>query len=132
MNLQGEPYGEIHYNESIVTIESYTMKFCILGVVKNMMFVVTLVHTPELCFARKEFSTEFKPWLDGMNDLAKKLGITIHGAYSCPNEHTFYFILDSKDLKSITAFFSGIMLTNHTGKVSSVISLNEASAILIK
>ena len=67
-----------------------------------------------------------------MNDLAKKLGITIHGAYSCPPEHIFYFSLDSKDLKSITAFFSGIMLTNHTGKVSSVISLTEASAILIK
>jgi hypothetical protein len=97
-----------------------------------MMYVVTLVHTPELCLARKEFGAEFKPWLDGMNDLAKKLGITIHGAYSCPSEHTFYFILDSKDLKSVTAFFSGIMLTNHTGKVSSVISLTEASAILIK
>jgi hypothetical protein len=97
-----------------------------------MMYVVTLVHTPELCLSRKEFSSEFKHWLDEMNDLAKKLGMTIHGAYSCPNEHTFYFILDAKDLKSVTAFFSGIMLTNHTGRVSPVISLNEASSILIK
>jgi hypothetical protein len=48
----------------------------------------------ELCLARKEFSAEFKHRLDGMNDLAKKLGITIQGAYS--NEHTVYFIIDSK------------------------------------
>jgi len=96
------------------------------------MYVVTLVHTPELCLARKEFSAEFKPWLEGMNDLAKKLGITIHGAYSCPPEHIFYFILDSKDLNSITAFFSGIMLTNNKGRISPVVSLKEASDILIK
>ena len=40
-----------------------------------MMFVATLVHTPELCLARKELSTEFKQWADGMNDLANKPGI---------------------------------------------------------
>jgi len=97
-----------------------------------MMFVATLVHSPELCLARKEFSTEFKNWHKGMHDLAKKLEITILGAYSCPNEHTFYFILDSKDLNSITEFFAGIMLTNHKGRISSVIPLKEASDILIK
>ena len=96
------------------------------------MFVATLVHTPELCLAMKEFNDEFSHWHNGMNDLAKKLGITINGAYSCPNEHTFYFILDAKDLKSVTAFFSGIMLTHHTGRISPVISLKEASDILIK
>ena len=97
-----------------------------------MMFVVTLVHPPELCLARKEFNTEAKRWIDGMNDLAKKLNIRIHGAYSCPNDHTFYFILESDDLKSISAFFSGIMLTNHKGRISPVISLKEASDTLIK
>jgi hypothetical protein len=97
-----------------------------------MMFVATLVHTPEMCLARKEFSTEFKTWFEGMDDLAKKLGIMVHGVYSCPNEHTFYFILDTRDIKNITAFFSGIMLTNHTGKISPVITLKEAVDILIK
>ena len=97
-----------------------------------MKVVATLVHTPELCLARKEFSAEFRHWHDGMDDLAKELGITIQGAYSCPNEHTFYFILDSKDLKSITAFFSGIMLTNNTGRISSVIPLKEAADLLLR
>lgn len=102
------------------------------GVVSIMMYVITLVHTPELCLARKEFSTEFKHWFDGMNTLAKNLGITIHGIYSCPIEHTFYFILDSKDFKSITEFFSGIMLANNTARISPVSTLKESADILIK
>jgi hypothetical protein len=97
-----------------------------------MMFVATLIHSPELCLAREEFADEFKHWTSGMDDLAKKLGITVRGAYVCPNEHTFYFILDAKDLQAVTAFFSGIMLTNNTGRVSSVISLKEAGDLLLK
>ena len=77
------------------------------------MFVATLVHPPGLCLPREEFAPVYKQWANGMTDLAKNLGITIRGAYVCPNEHTFYFILDSEDLNSVTAFFSGIMLTNN-------------------
>jgi hypothetical protein len=98
----------------------------------SMMVVATLSHPPELCLARKEFSTEFTRWFEGMNDLAKKLGIRIQGAYSCPPEHTFYFILEAGDFKAITAFFGGIMLTNHSGRISPVIALKEAADILIK
>lgn len=97
-----------------------------------MMYVATLVHPPELCLAREEFGAEAKRWIAGMDDLAKKLGIKIHGAYSCPNEHTFYFVLESDEFKDITAFFSGIMLMNHTGRISPVIALKEASDMLIK
>jgi hypothetical protein len=97
-----------------------------------MMFAATLTHPPELCFAREEFAPEFRNWANGMDGLAKTLGITIRGAYLCPNEHTFYFILDAKDFKSVAAFFSGIMLTNNTGRISPVISLEEAGALLPK
>ena len=97
-----------------------------------MMFMVTLSHPPELCLSRKEYKSEFTRWFDGMPDLAKKLGIRIQGIYSCPNEHTFYFILDAGDFQAITAFFAGVMLTNHTGRVSPVIPLKEAVDILIK
>ena len=96
------------------------------------MFMVTLVHTPEMCLSRKEFAPEFRRWLDGMDDLAKSLSIRIHEIYSCPPEHIFYFILEAGDFKDVTAFFSGIMLTNHTGRISPVISLREATDILIK
>ena len=96
------------------------------------MFIATLVHPPELCLARKEFSTEAKQWINGMNDLAKKLNIKIHGAYSCPNEHTFYFILESDEFTNITTFFSGVMLTNNKGHISPVIPVKVASDTLIK
>jgi hypothetical protein len=94
-----------------------------------MMFVVTLVHSPEMCLAREEFHAEFIAWYDGMKDRAKKHDILIHGAYVCPNEHTFYFVLESGDAKNIAAFFDGIMLTNHTGRISPVITLTEAAEL---
>jgi len=96
------------------------------------MYVVTLVHTPELCLARKEFGEEAKQWIGGMDDLAERLGIRVHGAYSCPPEHTFYVILETDDFRKVSAFFSGIMLTNHSGRVSPVIPVREASELLIK
>jgi len=97
-----------------------------------MMFVVTLVHPPELCLAREEFKTDAMQLVDGMDDLAKKLGVKVHGAYSCPNEHTFYFVLESDDFKNISAFLSGKLLTHHTGRVSPVISLTAAADTLLK
>lgn len=97
-----------------------------------MMFVATLVHTPELCLAREEFSTETKLWIDGMDEKAKKLGVKVLGAYSCPPEHTFYFVLESDDFKSITAFLSGIMLKHNDGHISPVNSLKESAKILVK
>jgi hypothetical protein len=108
------------------------MKFAYSELVRTLMFVITLTHSPELCPARNEFGISFKHWYGGMNDLAKKLNIGIHGAYSCPTEHTFYFILESSDYKAITEFFAGIMLTNHTGRISPVNTLKESANILIR
>jgi len=75
-----------------------------------------LVHPPSCVLQGRNLVLKPSAGLTEMNDLAKKLNIRIHGAYSCPNEHTFYFILESDDLKAITAFFSGIMLTNNKGR----------------
>lgn len=97
-----------------------------------MMFVATLVHPPELCLARQEYAAEFKHWAGMMNENAQKLGITVHGAYSCPNEHTFYFIIESEDFLAIPAFFSGVMLANNTGRITPVVPLKQASDTLIK
>lgn len=96
------------------------------------MFVATLIHPPELCLARKEFTSETKLWIDGMDDLAKKLGVKVHGAYSCPTEHALYFVLESDNFESITEFFSGIMLTNNNGRISPVNPIKVSAEILIK
>ena len=102
------------------------------GVVITMMFVATLIHPPELCLAREEYGTDSREWINSIDDRAEKLGIRVHGAYSCPTEHTFYFVLESDDFKAVTAFLSGIMLTNNMGKISPVISLKVAADTLIK
>ncbi len=95
-----------------------------------MIYVVTLTHPPELCLAREEFAAEFMRWYEGMNDLARKCNITVLGSYTCPNEHVLYFILEAIGYKSITGFFSGVMLTNHTGRISPVITLKESVDII--
>lgn len=96
------------------------------------MFVATLTHPPELCLARKEYASEIRLWIDGMDESAKKLGLKVHGAYSCPTEHTFYFVLESDDLDSITAFFAGVMLTNNSGRISPVDPIKTSAEILIR
>ncbi len=96
------------------------------------MYVVTLTHTPEECMARKEFAPEYRDWLPGMDALAQKLGVRVREACVCPNEHTFWFVLEAGDFADITSFLSGFWLTHHSGRVSPVISLREASDILIK
>ena len=75
-------------------------------------------HTRDVSF-KGGFASEFRRWFDGMDDLAKNLNIRIHEIYSCRPEHIFYFILDAGDFKDVAAFFSGIMLTNHTGRILS-------------
>jgi len=91
-----------------------------------MLFLVTLTHASEQCFARKEYSAEGKRWVEEMRKSADRLGIKIHGAYICPNEHTFYFILESDSFKAVSEFLGPPMLTHHTGRVSPVITVEEA------
>jgi len=39
-----------------------------------------------------------------MKDSAKRLGAKIHGAYVCPNEHTFCFVLEADKLELYPTF----------------------------
>jgi len=91
-----------------------------------LLFVVTLTHTPEQCFAGKEYSAEGKHWVEEMRRSADRLGVRIHGAYICTNEHTYYFILESDSLKAVAEFLGPPMLTHHSGRVSPVITVEEA------
>ena len=47
-----------------------------------MLFLVTLVHSPELCFGRKEYNEEGKQWFDNMKASASKYGIKVQGTWS--------------------------------------------------
>ncbi|SES68116.1 hypothetical protein SAMN04488587_0548 [Methanococcoides vulcani] len=92
-----------------------------------MLFMISLEHTPEQCFGREEYKEEMKQWAGEMRSSAEKLGIKINGAYVCPNEHIFYFILESDSLKAISEFFKPPMLTHHTGKISPIMTIEEAT-----
>jgi len=93
------------------------------------MFVATLTHPPELCLANPSYKEGAKKWIQSMRESSKKLGVTIHGAYSTPNEHTFYFVLESDNFKAVSDFLSPPMLTHHTGRVSPVVPLEEALSL---
>jgi len=91
-----------------------------------LLFMATLVHTPEQCFGRKENAAEGKRWVENMESLAKKTGVKILGAYICPNEHTFYFILETDDFGAVSEFLSPPMLTHHSAHISPIIPLKKA------
>lgn len=91
-----------------------------------MLFVITLEHPPELCFARKEYSAEGKRWQDSIGERAKSLGVKIHGAYVSTIEHTFYFILEADSVKAISEFFSPPFLTHQKARISPVTAIQEA------
>ncbi len=90
-----------------------------------MLFVATLTHAPEQCFAREEYLEGYKSWLDGLAESAKKLGVKVKGAYVSPNEHTFYFVLESENVSAISEVLGPPMLTHSEGCVSPVIDLVE-------
>ena len=68
---------------------------------------------------------EGKKWVENMMGSAKKLDVKILGSYLCPNEHTFYFVLESDNYKAISDFLEPPMLTHHNARVSPVITLEE-------
>jgi hypothetical protein len=91
-----------------------------------LLFLVTLVHSPELCFGKEEYNEEGRQWFAGMKASAEKYGIKIQGAWVCPIEHVFYVVLESNDFKAVSGFLSPPILTHHVGKISPIITVEEA------
>ncbi len=89
-----------------------------------------MVHPPQLCFARKEYNESAKQWLNNMKASAEKHGIKVNGSWICPVEHTLYFMLESNDFKAISGFLSPPMLTHHKGKISPLITLEQAFEVV--
>ena len=94
--------------------------------VTDLLFLVTLVHPPELCFAKKEYNEEGKQWFTNMKTSAEQHGIKLHGAWVCPIEHVFYIMLESNDFKAVSGFLSPPILTHHSGKITPLITVEEA------
>jgi len=88
--------------------------------------MVTLVHAPELCFGKKEYNEAGRKWFAEMKESAQRYGVKVHGAYVTPIEHVFYLLLESNDFKALSGFLSPPVLTHHEGKISPIITVEEA------
>ncbi len=61
-----------------------------------------------------------------MRGSAEKHGVKVLGAYVCPIEHVFYLLLESNDFKALSGFLSPPILTHHSGKISPLITVEDA------
>jgi hypothetical protein len=91
-----------------------------------MLFLLTLTHTPELCFAKKEYREEARQWFIYSKESAQKYNVKLLGSYVCPIEHTFYILLESDNFKSLSGFLSPPILTHHSAKITPLITVDDA------
>ena len=91
-----------------------------------MLLIATLKHSPENCLARPENKDVLEAIEERMKDLEKRqkeTGVKLHGRYVCPNEHTFFFILETDDFAGVRNFLGDGMLIRHSAKITPVIEI---------
>ncbi len=91
-----------------------------------MHFIARLTHTTEHCWARQENEEKANAWLSGMDENASQAGVTVHGSYVCPSEHTFYFLLEADSFEGVSAFLGPPLLTDHDADITPVITFEQA------
>lgn len=92
----------------------------------TMRFVATLKHSTENCWAREQNEQKAQEWLGEMDHRAADAGVKIDGTYVCPNEHTFYFILQADSFEGVSSFLGPPLLTDHDALIAPVITFDEA------
>ena len=91
-----------------------------------MLFVATLSHSPDLCFAQPEHTEVGRTFSDRLSSRADELGVKVHAALITPNEHTLYFVLEADRLEDVSEVLGPPILTHHTGRVAPVIPIQGA------
>ncbi|MFC4438962.1 DUF3303 domain-containing protein [Halostagnicola sp. GCM10023398] len=97
-----------------------------------MLFVVTMHHSADNCWARSENEEKAEEWVDGMGEKAEEEGVAVRGAYVTPNEHAFYFVLESDTFEAVTAFLGPPLLQDHEAHVAPVMPLGDAPQLLLE
>lgn len=95
-----------------------------------MIFVATLDHSPDNCWARKEETA--REWIGGLERRAEEHGVDLHGAYATPNEHRFYFIVEADSFEAVTGFLGPPLLEDHDGHIAPVLPLGEAPDVVME
>ncbi len=100
--------------------------------VKQLIVIAQLTHSPELCFGRpehKEAGKQLMEFLQNIEQHTKDTRVTLHGFYLNSNEHTFYFIVEADTYAKISMFLGvNPVLTHHTAKITPVVTLEETLA----
>ena len=91
-----------------------------------MHFIATLEHSPDNCWGHEEYQEKAIEFTENLDERASDHGVTLHGAYGTPNEHTFYFIFEADTAEAITEFLGPPLLQDHEGHVAPVLSLRDA------
>lgn len=95
-----------------------------------MLFVATLEHSPDNCWARKEEAA--REWIGGMEQRAEEHGVDLQGAYSTPNEHTFYFLMEADSFEAVTGFLGPPLLEDHDGHIAPVLPMGETPDVVME
>ena len=88
-----------------------------------MLFVATLTHSPEHCFMRPEnakAAEENRKFFERRKEIEKETGVKFLAAYICPNEHTYYIVLETDNYKNVHKALGPVMTMNHVGKITPV------------
>lgn len=94
------------------------------------MFNVTLVHSPDNCWARPENEEKTDQWLEGMDQRAADAGVDVRGSYDAPNEHTFFFTLEADSFQAVSKFLGPPLLQDHKADIVPILTFGEVDAVL--
>jgi hypothetical protein len=94
-----------------------------------MLFMAVLKHSPEHCLMRPENAEareELRKRFLRREELQKETGVKVLGAYVNPNEHTFYWIIETDDYRNVSRYLGPPLLTYHSAKITPVIKVEDA------
>jgi hypothetical protein len=67
-----------------------------------------------------------------MEQRAEEQGVDLHGAYSTPNEHRFYFVMEADSFEAITGFLGPPFLEDHDGHIAPVLPMGETPDVVMQ
>lgn len=128
-------YNLVNIHIQLFVCQALTNCVSVVSIVANartgakaltMQIIARLEHTTENCWAREENERKATEWIEGMEDRARDADVEVHGSYVCPNEHTFYFVLESDSFEGVSEFLGPPLLTDHDAHITPVVSFAEA------
>jgi len=91
-----------------------------------MRFIARLKHSPDNCWGREENQDKAVEWISEIDQRAEEHDVELDGAYSTPNEHKFYFIMEADSFEAVTGFLGPPLLEDHEGDIAPVLTLSES------